>query len=326
MSAKKNDFPDVKKIVFQPHVPCEELLKTILCFGSLGHFSFIRTGKNRSKECSKTIQKVEANGKLHSDRDNCWIFGSCAVEKGPILLADFNNKCLKSLLPLDESVTDHFPLPDSPWSVTLINQNEAAVTIPDQKQVQIIALDKTLTSTRTLQLNFTCRGIAHYNNELYLSDTNTIYVYTLIGRFLRKISPRAKTRAKFFSNIGSLGVSERGQMVFVADWDRGLVAAGSEDGRKLWHYTGDGLESVSGVCVDGRGGLFACGCNSHMILRFSENGEKIGKIVTRADGISWPRSICFAPSTSILVVTQDGDNKNSVAMFVLATKHEVKKK
>lgn len=111
-----------------------------------------------------------------------------------------------------------------------------------------------------------------------------------------------------FSDIRNIAVNDSGRVLFVADWNKGLIAVKEETGRRMWWYTEDDLVNATGVCVDEIGGVFVCGYNSHNVLQFNESGQKIGEIVTRTCGIARPCSVCFVRGSSTLVVTQWGNN------------------
>lgn len=299
--------PDVKDILFQPHVTCEKLFEKLLLNNSLGKFSTLHSCKRSVCVPLKIKKKEKKSVNVKSAVKHCDINGSCTLQDGTILLADYNEDCLKRLSPRATSVSDCLDFSGHPWSVAVINQKQAAVTLPEQKQVHIIALDRTMNTTRTLKLDFMCYGISHCNNELFISDRNTLYVYTVAGKLLRKF-PRASTGRTLFFNIYNMAVCDSCRFLFVADYYKGLIAVDKRSGRQLWHYSGDDLVRAACVCLDGRGGLFVCGEGSNNILHFSESGEKIGEIVNGTDGIYNPESVCFISVTSTLVVTQYANN------------------
>lgn len=115
-----------------------------------------------------------------------------------------------------------------------------------------------------------------------------------------------------------MAASENGCMLFVADWKKGLIAVERESGRRLWCYAGFDLIWATGVCLDGRGGVFVCGWGSDNVLQYSEGGKKIGEVVTPANRIEDPWSVCFLTDSSTLVVTQS--NNDEIVQYQLSTK------
>lgn len=303
---KSLDCPDVGKISFQPHMTCQELFNMLFKYNSLGEFILLPRRKQTVNTPCKSIQTQTATVKVWADKLKCHLSGSCTFQNGTILLADYNNGRLKRLSPPATSASDCLQLPGRPWSVVLINQVEAAVTLSDLKQVHIIALGATMKTTGTILLDFECRAITYSNNELFISDKKTVYVYTVPGKLLRYIS-RDKAGHTLFSYIHNMAVGEDGRLLFIADWQEGLVTVERRTGRMVWRYSEKDLRRATGVCVDGRGSVFVCGCFSDNIIQLSESGEKIGEIVIRAGGNAWPQSVCFDADLSNLVVTLDGN-------------------
>ena len=68
---------------------------------------------------------------------DCEVTGIAQLSSTRLLVADSWNKKVKivSCDPSDPRVVDVHPLPNSPFDVTLIPGNVAAVTVPDKKQI-----------------------------------------------------------------------------------------------------------------------------------------------------------------------------------------------
>lgn len=185
-SNKRLNCPNIRDILFQPHATCQILLKSLLSHKSLGEFCQIPLEENNGFDTYKLVKKIETSVDVKDANNVCYINESCVLQDKTILLADNYNKCLKRLPALATTVSDCLKLPGSPWSVTAINEKEAAVTLPDQKQVRVIAVHKKMKKSSTMKFDFACRGITYFNNELFISDDdNTVYVYTVVGKLLR---------------------------------------------------------------------------------------------------------------------------------------------
>lgn len=183
------ECPDLREILFEPHVTCEDFLNLVFKNNSLGDFFLQPWPKENACVLYTILKKTTTRIKEISDNTRyCDVTGSCTLQDETILLADYNNASLKRILPGFKSESDSLKLSGDVWSVAVINQNEVAVTLPDQKQVMIIALDTKMKTKRTLKLDFVCRGITHYNNELFISSDKTVYVYTLAGKVLGQFS------------------------------------------------------------------------------------------------------------------------------------------
>ena len=120
-----------------------------------------------------------------------------------------------------------------------------------------------------------------------------------------------------FSYIRNIAVRASGRVVFIADWNNGLIAVDSTSGCKVWQYNAGDLVHATGVCTDGCGSVFVCGLNSHNVLHFNETGERLGEIVSQTDEVVRPLSVCFDKTKSTLVVAKL-DGRNALLRFSLA--------
>ena len=161
------------------------------------------------------IVKIEIlNITVSRDILDSWILGSCSLQNEKILLADNLNTCV-SRLSLATSTSDNLKLPDKPWAVCYINEQEATVTFPDTRQVQIISIGQTMKTTRSFNVDFECFGIAYHDEALLIAGKATIYVYNLTSQRLRHFSMGNNGR-RLFSEINNLTVSSTGHLLFIA--------------------------------------------------------------------------------------------------------------
>ncbi|KAL4230371.1 hypothetical protein ACF0H5_010754 [Mactra antiquata] len=87
-------------------------------------------------------------------------------------------------------------------------------------------------------------------------------------------------------------INESGNKMLVADWNNGLVCFDAE-GSYLTTVNDNALRNVYGACVDNRGNIFVTSVNSHNVIQYTEDGNKIGVVVKQTDGINCPMSVCY---------------------------------
>ena len=63
------------------------------------------------------------------------------------------------------------------------------------------------------------------------------------------------------------------------------------------------LDGAQGVCVDGSGNLMVTGYWSGNVVQYTEEGEKLGVIAGRGDGLSCPLSVCYHQTQKKMFVT-----------------------
>ena len=324
------ECPDITDISFIPHVAHEKLFASLLTHNSMGDFRTVHRVMAADTKVEGTsldlveptsgpyVIKKTGKGKseMAGDIRNSFVLGACSLHDGTILLADYNNLCIKRVSPFATSPSDSLLIPGHA-RICYINEQEAAVTIPHNSQVQMISLGQTMKAMRRFKVDLDCCGIAYHDGELFIANTTSVYVYDITGTKLRKLT-RNKRGVTLFSNIYNLAVSASGRKLFVADTNNGVVAVDSKTGRKVWQYKADDLVNASDVCTDGRGSVFICGGNSHNVLEFSEEGERLGETVRKEVGVTYPTTLCFDTAKSTLVVTMAfGSASSEVVRFTL---------
>ncbi|XP_053402973.1 uncharacterized protein LOC128558139 [Mercenaria mercenaria] len=250
--------------------------------------------------------------KVQSDKTECDIVSACTLDDGTILLSDNGNNRLKRLDSSIFTVRDYCDLPGQPWQVCAINKQQAAVCLPDKKEVRFISLTNRMNLTNNITTDFVCNGLAYADGNLYISDSNTsVYIYTVSGKLLEQFT-KDQSGQNLFYDISSISVSVDGSRIYVADWKNGLIVL-DNSGRVVRRFN----DSHFGACdsyITGRGSLLMCGQSSNNVLQFEQNGELIGEVV-RSDGRHFhPQAICCNQQMSKMVI---GWNKDEIDVFDL---------
>jgi len=109
-----------------------------------------------------------------------------------------------------------------------------------------------------------------------------LYVYELIDKLLRTIN-KDQSGQKIFFTVCHLTVSNN-DSIHVADYNNGMITLDTQ-GQVLWKYSGSDLKRVYGVCADGCGNVFVCGCSLHNVLQIRHNGHRLGDFVNKIHGL-----------------------------------------
>lgn len=249
---------------------------------------------------------------VRADTDTCSIFGTCVLTDGSVLLTDYFNNRLKRLDSSSLSVTDHCLMEEGPTGVCYINDNE--VVVAQGRSLVFVALLPRLTPTRTLTLDHCCWYVAHSDNELFVTDSNkSMYVYDISGDLLRTVTTDDYGQ-NIFSRTHHVAVSDDGEKVFIADFDKGLITV-DRHGRVLSTLTHSDVRGTQGVCPDGSGGLFLCGYLSHNVVHVGRGGNVLSEVVSESDGLTCPLSVTYDTMNNRLYVSQH--HNNNLLMFEL---------
>ncbi|KAH3895939.1 hypothetical protein DPMN_020108 [Dreissena polymorpha] len=129
------------------------------------------------------------NVRIPSDKDVCIMRGICVLPDGQVLIVDRNNNNIK-LLNQQYQVVSHWDVNARPVDICLITPSEVAVAVNTSKihEVQFITVNQgKLDPGRKFQLQHTCRGIAHHQDDLYICSRTALYKYTLSGKQLCRL-------------------------------------------------------------------------------------------------------------------------------------------
>ncbi|XP_060557343.1 probable E3 ubiquitin-protein ligase MID2 [Ruditapes philippinarum] len=280
--------------------------------------------KNPSKP--KTPDTLFQIKERHSSYESqSYLKSACCLKDGAIVIADYSNKRLERDQYNNYTVTDYCDLPGKPWQVCSINTTQVAVTLPSQKEVHFISVEGQMSTTKKIDTDFVCFGLAYKNNNLYISDSGTdIYIYTLSGRKLNQLTIFLRKTRSFISKfanpfnmfhqqymyIPNLAVSKDATRIYVADRVRGLIVL-DNNGKVITNYDGENLYGANCCYVTEAGSVLVSGYNN--VLQFTSDGELIGDVIKNDRRKGTIVSVCCNQQMSKMYVSRD--RKNSIEVY-----------
>ncbi|CAG2190546.1 unnamed protein product [Mytilus edulis] len=85
--------------------------------------------------------------------------------------------------------------------------------------------------------------------------------------------------------------------VIYSDYDGKAVYCVDESGKQIWEYKQD-LTGPEGLCIDTYGNIIVIDCNSHRIIVISKDGQDSKVLISKEDGLEYPKFICFKHNES----------------------------
>jgi DNA-binding beta-propeller fold protein YncE len=241
----------------------------------------------------------------------CQIYSACYMEDDTIILADNNNSKLKRLDSNNYTITDCYNLPGEPYQICKINKTQAAVTLHSQQEVHFISVDRQMKTTNNIQTDFYCRGIAYANNYLYISDTTSVYIYTMSGRKLKQFSID-QSGQKLFSTINSIAVSKDATRIYVADGNKGLKVL-DNNGQIVTTFNEQQLQCAVTYChLTEAGSVLVCGYASNNVLQFTSDGKLIGEVIKPDSGRPGIWSVCCNQQMSKMCISRFNEDNIEV--------------
>jgi outer membrane protein assembly factor BamB len=176
-----------------------------------------------------------------------------------------------------ESIKDRLDFDVPPHTICKISKNNFAVSLSNQT-IQLVSIGDKLITTKQMKLDHKCYGLACKDNILFISDqSNSLYIDYENGIMFRKIKNDKQGDAIFCSNR-HISVSSYGKMIYVADFDKGLIVLDLEGNYKTTITDPDFVYiHVCGVCTNKRGNIFVSGLGQSNLVQINEKtGVKLG--------------------------------------------------
>ena len=302
----KNNF-ERSDLYFQRNSKLVELQQAIDSLGSIKEKDFVSYKGTSTKVVlgMKVQSSKQPIVKLGNDTIVPGLTGCCFIPSGDLVLCDYGN-CKLKLLDQTFKVKDSFSLNVNPCSLSVIDDSNVIVTIPDTKQLQYVQLVPHMKAGRVIKLDKKCWDVAVADNDIYVScyddpGEGEVRVLDLSGNLKRKLGVN-KDGSYQFQRPYYLTVSTTGKKIFVSDWDKSIISCMTPDGNIIYQYKDDDLRYPEALFVDAGDNIFVCGYVSHNVQAITADGRKHGTLISADDGIRLPNSIAFREADNMLVV------------------------
>ena len=248
--------------------------------------------------------RSQANVKAGDDKTIPWISGCTVMANGDIVLCDFHNQKIK-LLNSSGNLTGNINLASGPCDVSSLDPTSVIVTLPGNKQLQVVQVYPQLKPGRVIQLDKWCWGVEVVKDELYVTCNNDpgegeIRVLDLDGKVKRRLG--VDQWSFMFISPYHITVNRSGEKIFISDWDTCIVTCMSVDGRVIYTYTDDNIRGLRGLLCDSEDNILVCGWWSHNVHVLTADGKRHCTLLTESDGLKWPHSIAYRDNDNTLLV------------------------
>ena len=302
----KNNF-ERSDLYFQRNSKLVEMQQTIDSLGSIKEEDTVSyKGTSTKVVLGMNVQSSnQPNVQLGDEKFLPCITGCCFMPSGDLVLCDHHNSKLK-LLDRTFKLKDSLSLNDKPWSLSIIDNSNVIVTIPDTKQLQFVQLVPHMKAGRVIKLDKKCWDVAVAGNEIYVSCHNDpgegeVRVLDLSGNLKRKLGVNTDGSYQF-QGPDYLTVSTTGKKIFVSDWSTSIISCMTPDGNTIYQYKDGDLRYPKALFVDAGDNIFVCDYYSHNVHVITADGGKYEALISANDGLQQPYSIAFRESDNTLVV------------------------
>lgn len=130
-------------------------------------------GTNKTSEVQDDLSATEISVVDHfnvngqGDKKKPWITGLAALPNGNVVAADRNNSVLKLVDIGAKTIISTLVLPGRPFDVTMMHENQIAVSMPDLKKIRVLSADLSKISFWDIDINVNCYGICFRRGKLF---------------------------------------------------------------------------------------------------------------------------------------------------------------
>ncbi|VDI40380.1 Hypothetical predicted protein [Mytilus galloprovincialis] len=222
---------------------------------------------------------------------------TCIKTGNTLVFTDCDNNRL-IICNSDGTDIHHIPLSYKPCYITEIDSNTVAVSCLYDRTIQIINIS-TRSVTCTINPSGYCYGISLNNNNLYVVvDHSIIHVMDLTGKVIRTIPTPTY-------DIYDITV-DRDRLVCI---DYTSIYCCSLDGKVIWQFEKDEFQDLTRVTTDNEGNVYITDWRKSTVLVVSDDGQHHKELLTKSDGLDWPRGIYFDKKETILLVCNERNGK-----------------
>lgn len=268
---------------------------------------------DRSYMDKVAVKEREASVRLFGlsfDRERCCITGCEFLPNGKLLVCDNSNKKVKLFDKKFKCVSAQ-SLQSLPWDVTVLDDAQAVLTIPDKKELQFFEVHHKISLKHSLTLQQNCWGVSHNNGLLFVTcwsrDKTEVVVMDIHGTLKHIIT--LVQGLPFHTPWFIAGFEDT---MFVSDWGTYIVQNVTSSGVPLSKYRSSSLVGPLGLTRDPDGNIYVCGRDSNNIHQISKDGTDSRIFLTERDGISQPLNVCHRKKDDRLIVTSWMSDKVSV--------------
>ncbi|XP_013414760.1 uncharacterized protein LOC106176753 [Lingula anatina] len=271
-------------------------------------------GPGKQEMCTirpKATIVQEFNARSKSDANDPWIAGVAIAKDSTMLVTDFNNHKIKVFKKSGNLIYEwsgdgghHL---DHPWDISCGQDGNIAVASTGNDSLFI--LDSTFQVKKSLVAP-KCRGVVWLSqNELaFVGDsTKAVTLVNINGAKLKTIAIDSQGN-QLFDHPWFL-TKTRKNVIVVSDNGKYCMCGLTLEGDVVFRYgrkgsgEGEEMSEPRGVCVDKLGNIMVADWVTHRVHLVSPDGKFIRDLVTKDDGLQYPRGI-EVDSDGHLVVTE----------------------
>ena len=244
------------------------------------------------------------NIKSHSDVHTPQVTGCCFMPSGDLVICDYKNQLVKSFSKVFSN-TGNISLPVGPFGMAALDQHNCIVTMPGQKQLQLIQVLPSLQLASTIDVKKECWGVAVAGDKIFVTcytpgnEDGEIRQYGMIGSLVTSLRIY-QIGMHTIRRLDNLAISRSGDKIFIPDWETDTLSCIKPDGTLLYQYHNPELESPRGLFVDDGNYVIICGHEGRCVQVITADGRQHKTLLSKT--FYDPCSLAFRLTDGTLVI------------------------
>ncbi|XP_067673811.1 uncharacterized protein [Haliotis asinina] len=221
-----------------------------------------------------------------------------------ILATDFKNSCLKSFSISSEAASRGvLKFDSSPWGISQVQTNMAAVSVPLSNKVCFVQLRPHLKLKEIIKTKKQYYGLVSVGSRFLVatspySSPRSVDILAITGHILHTLTVDALMQQPSFICLtpkGSFAVSDLSKGAVMILSHKLEFQSGFELGNKAH------MQSSRGVATNKDGDVFVVDYSQKKVKVFSSEGLFLKDLLTSEDGLKYPYGVCFDDQGRICV-------------------------
>ena len=272
--------------------------------------------KRMSKGAKHLVPFLDVDVYVTPD-DRCSFSGITCIKGGKIVVADYLGQKIKFYDWKMLKLMDYIELSSPPYEVcsSALDESEIFVTVPyDHKILHFKLTEDRMELLREIRTEGRCYGLSSFRDGLAVSlriDTHIwqIEILDYTGA-VKKVFKDDTNGRELFGFADYMTTDIEGSRLYVADGLHNAVYCFDLKHstmisiKEVYRYTDSHLKIPKGLVLDDSDSLYVVGCESCNVHKISNNGDKLGMVLSYRDQLENPMGIGFDHSEKKMFVTE----------------------
>ncbi|XP_052098149.1 uncharacterized protein LOC127732960 [Mytilus californianus] len=294
--------PEVPKATIGIHIDLNEDISEPLKEPSVLGDHKLQTGRKNSESLSNVQRKPETASLSHKLQlsvlgSNVTSTECCYLPDGKLVLVDTTGKFVISCNDKGRQFKK-VSLTQEPLDISVYDKTRLIVALGNHG-IQVLNIISLRPLGKVINLGGKCTAVTHDNEKVVVAVDDKLKLITIDGKLIRHIDHPGL--------VWSLSGVFNGK-IYYSDFsdDDDVLHCITLDGKNIFSYKHPQLIGPTGVAVDTHGNVYVAGLSSHNVHQLSGNGKLLSIILTKSDGIKYPRGMAYnLEKRELLLINQD---------------------